>query len=45
MAEAVGIGHCASVGSTIKLLEKRGIKDARLAQFMSKAKELLISEM
>ena len=45
LAEAVEVSHYASVGTAIKLLEKRSGRDSSLAQLMIMAKKLLNNEM
>ena len=44
-AEAVEVSYYASVGTAIKLLEKRSGSDSSLARLMIKAKTLLNNEM
>jgi len=45
LAEAVEVSHYASVGTALKLLEKRSGSDSSLARLMTKAKILLNNEM
>ena len=41
LAEAVGLGHYGSVTTALKYLEQRSLRDRKLAQLMSRAKQRL----